>query len=64
MPKNRLSKSIRIYLRREKARMRREFLGSDEAERKIAALTAKTFQERNKRVRVSSVPVLHPEKDI
>jgi len=48
MSKAGLPNSIRKFLRREKARIRREFSDSQEAELKIKELVAKIFEEYNK----------------
>ena len=48
MTKTRLPKSLRKFLRREKARMRREVLGVGEVEKKIKELVEKTFGKYKK----------------
>ena len=42
----RISKSIRKYIRKEKARIRREVLGLKEREEKIDALLQRFFKKR------------------
>lgn len=48
MAKLKLPNSIRKFLRREKARLRREFSNIEEAERKIKEIVEKMFKEYNK----------------
>ena len=48
MAKSRLPNSIRKFLRKEKARIRREFLNANEAEAKIKELVAKIMEQYNK----------------
>lgn len=48
MAKSRLPNSIRKFLRREKASLRREFSNTGEAEKKIKELVGKMFKEYNK----------------
>ena len=48
MVKSNLPNSIRKFLRREKARIRRELFGSQEGEKKIKELVEKTFKGYNK----------------
>lgn len=43
MTKSKLPKSVRKFIRREKARIRREFSDTTEIEQKIKELTAKFF---------------------
>lgn len=47
MSKSGLPNSIRKFLRKEKARLRREILDSAEAERKITELVAEIFKKHN-----------------
>ncbi len=42
------SKSVRKYLRREKARIRKEFSGEEEQKEKIGKLYEKTFPQEAK----------------
>jgi len=49
MVKSNLPNSIRKFLRREKARIRRELFGSQEGEKKIKELVEKTFKGYNKK---------------
>ena len=44
MPKSNLPNSIRKFLRREKARLRRELSNSEEAENKIKEIVEKIFR--------------------
>ena len=48
MTKSNLPNSIRKFLRKEKARVRREILDSKEAEKKIQELVERIFKEYNK----------------
>lgn len=55
MAKSNLPNSIRKFLRREKARLRREFSNTEEAEKRIKEVVEKMFKGYNKR---SSLKVL------
>lgn len=50
MPKSGLPKSVRKFLRKEKARIRRENFDSTEAEKKIQELVVKIFEMHKKHV--------------
>jgi len=45
MTKSKLPKSVRKYIRREKAKIRKSFLEPKEAEQKIKELTVKFFKK-------------------
>jgi len=54
MPKSGLPKSLRKFIRKEKARIRRDFLGMAEQGKKIEELYQKYFKHKNSYIRTNS----------
>jgi len=51
MAKSNLSHSLRKFIRREKARLRREVLHPEEAEARIKELVSEIFEQYNKSIK-------------